>query len=233
MTTWGGTFVGPQPRARWSGRVALALAAVVALFAVGAVRLPEWLPQLANPFASKTVDRSQPALLKSLEDLSEYRAATGHFEVIVDIEKDAKYLPNFIRGERTLFVAAGTVDGVVDFGAITPDQVTVSADRRTVDVRLNHARLGMVRVDPERSYVFAKRRGALDRLGGVFSDNPTSERRFYQLAEEKMRAAAAAEGSGILQRSEDNTRTMLTSMLRSLGFTTVTVTFEAAPASAA
>jgi hypothetical protein len=228
MTAWGGTF-GPHPRARWSGRLALLAAAVVALFAVGALRLPDWLPQLANPFATKTIDRSQPALLKSLEDLSEYRAATGHFEVIVDVEKDAKYVPDFIRGERTLFVAAGTVDGVVDFNSITAEKLTISADRRTVDVLLPHARLGTVRVDPAASYVFAKQRGALDRIGGVFSDNPTSEGRFYQLAEEKMRAAAAADGSGIVQRSEDNTRAMLTSMLRSLGFTTVTVTFEDAP----
>jgi hypothetical protein len=56
MTTWG-TYVGPQPRARWSGRIAMALAAAVALFAVGALRLPDWLRQLANPFATQTVDR--------------------------------------------------------------------------------------------------------------------------------------------------------------------------------
>jgi hypothetical protein len=162
--------------------------------------------------------------------LSEYRAATGHFEVIVDIEKDAKYLPDFIRGERMLFVAAGTVDGVVDFGSITPDKLTVSDDRRTVDVRLPRARLGTVRIDPDGSYTFERNRGVLDRIGGAFSDNPSSELPFYQLAEEKMRAAAAADGSGIVERSEDNTRSMLTSMLHSLGFTTVTVTFEEAPA---
>lgn len=230
MTAWGApALVNPYPHARRGGRVLLIVSAVVVLFALGVLKLPG-LPGLTNPFGTETVDRSQPALLKSLEDLSEYRAATGHFEVIVDIEKDAKYFPSLIRGERTLFVAAGSVDGVVDFGALTSEQLIVSEDRRSVEVRLPAARLGMVRVDPDSSYVFSRQRGALDRIGSVFSDNPTSERRYYQLAEDKMRAAAATPGSGILDRAEDNTRSMLTSMLQSLGFTSVVVTFEPDPA---
>jgi Protein of unknown function (DUF4230) len=72
--------------------------------------------------------------------------------------------------------------------------------------------------------VFARERGLLDRLGSVLSDNPTSERELYRLAQDKMQAAATE--SGLVARAEQNTRAMLESMLRSLGYTEVSVTFR-------
>src|SRR4051812_39959009 len=103
--------------------VLLTAVAVVALLLL----IPALLPGL-NPFREETKDRSQPVLLKSLEDLSEYRAATANMQVVVDVEKDTRLVPSWIKGERTLFVAAGTVDAAVDFGAIAkdPDAVEVS-----------------------------------------------------------------------------------------------------------
>jgi hypothetical protein len=70
----------------------------------------------------------------------------------------------------------------------------------------------------------------LDRLGGVFSDNPTSETELYVIAEEKIAAAAAA--SELQVRAEENTRTMLTGMLRGMGFERVTVRFVDDPGAA-
>jgi hypothetical protein len=222
MATWGAAHFVPQQRRIGSGRVLAVVAVVATLLAVGALKLPQWLPSLKSPLTTKTVDRSAPPVLKALEDLHQYRAATGHFEVIVDVEKDAKYFPSFIKGERTLFVAAGTVDGIVDFSGISPAAVTMSADRLRVALRLPHAQLGTVRVDPAGSYVFEHKRGALDRIGDAFSSNPAGEQEFYKLAQAKM--LAAAQGTdGIVARSETNTTAMLTSLLQSLGFTTVSI----------
>ncbi|MPZ89252.1 MAG: DUF4230 domain-containing protein, partial [Nitriliruptorales bacterium] len=166
-----------------------------ALFAgVSAARnlLPD-LPEFRNPFTAEpeTVDRSQPAVLQAIEDLSEYRAATGHLQVIVDLEQEIEGLPPFLRGERTLFVAVGTVDASVDLSQVGGDAVTVSEDRESVTLRLPPPTMGDASIDPERSYVFDRRRGLLDRLGGVFSENPTSERELYLVAEEQMQEAAA------------------------------------------
>jgi hypothetical protein len=72
--------------------------------------------------------------------------------------------------------------------------------------------------------VFSRERGLLDRLGSVLSDNPTSERELYRLAQAKMQAAAAS--TDLVARAEQNTRAMLESMLRSLGYTQVSVTFR-------
>ncbi|HZG93679.1 MAG TPA: DUF4230 domain-containing protein [Mycobacteriales bacterium] len=225
MAAWGSQFRGGEHHTRRSGGLLTLVLAIALLFAVGVVKLPDWLPSLKNPFATETVDRTGPPLLKSLEDLSSYRAATGHFEVIVDIEKDAKYVPDWLNGERTLFVAKGSADGVVDFSQIKPENLTVSGDRRTVTVRLPRATLGDVRVDPSGSYVVDQDSGLLNKGKELFSGDKEGDRPLYIKAEERMRAAASDPASGILPRAEENTRSMLTSMLGSLGFTSVTVTF--------
>jgi Protein of unknown function (DUF4230) len=121
-------------------------------------------------------------------------------------------------------VAAGSVDAEVDFSNLKGDAIKVSEDGTRVDVTLPHARLTPARVDPDQSRVFSRERGLLDRLGSVLSDNPTSERELYRLAGAKMQAAA--DGSDLKARAEQNTRAMLQSMLRSLGYREVTVTFR-------
>ena len=88
------------------GLRALLLLAALVLAAVVAILL---LTGPLNPFGTDTKDRSQPVLLKSLENLSDYHAATANMQVVVDVEQDSRLLPSFIKGERTLFVAAGTV----------------------------------------------------------------------------------------------------------------------------
>ena len=44
------------------------------------------LPSFDNPFASETIDRSPPPVLRSIQDLGEFRAAAGNYQVIVDRE---------------------------------------------------------------------------------------------------------------------------------------------------
>jgi hypothetical protein len=181
----------------------------------------DWLP---NPFSHSTVDRSAPALLDRLDDLSEYRAASAQLQELIDIEDDTRFVPSFISGERVSFLAFGTVDAVVDFDGLGKGAVTVDDDRETVTVVLPHARIDTVHVDPERSRVLNRQRGVLDRLGSVFSDNPTSERELFQLSEQKLKSAAAQ--SKLTARAEANTRKMLQALFESLGFEHVTVRFE-------
>ncbi len=195
--------------------------AVVLLLAVSWVT--DLLPSFGNPFGSETVDRSQPTLLEALDDLSEYRAAIGQFQVVVDVEEDARFLPSVISGERTTFLAGGNVAASVDFSQLDEDAIDVSDDGTSVRITLPRARLADPVVEPERSYVINRERGLLDRLGSVLSDNPTSERDLYLLAGDKL-ADAALEG-GLVERAEQNTEDMLETMLLSLGYEQVTVVF--------
>jgi hypothetical protein len=182
-----------------------------------------------NPFAEETKDRSGPALLKSLEDLSEYRAASANLQIVVDVEQDNKLLPSFLRGERTLFVAAGTVDAAVDFSGLSKSggAVRVSDDRKAVSIRLPAATLTEARLDPSRSRVYDRDRGLFNRVEDVFADNPSDEQPLYELAEKKLTDAAKADPE-LRKRAQENTQRMLEGMMRGLGFERVTVEFAPA-----
>jgi len=208
------------------GRAILRSVAVVAALVLGVVVLASAVPGLPdlNPFDTETEDRSGPVVLRSLERLTQYRAASANLEVIVDVEEDG-ILPGFLQGEKTLLVAAGRVDASVDFRGLGPRALQVSEDRRAVTITLPAARLEKAQVDLERSRVFDRDRGLLDRIGCVFQDNPSNERELLLLAERKL-AAAAASDRGVLQAAERNTRAMLDSLMRGLGFERVTVRFE-------
>ena len=189
---------------------------------VGWVR--DLIPDLRNPFTTETVDRTGPAVLKSIQNLQDYNAASGHFEVIVDVEQDTRFVPDSIKGQRVLFVAIGAVDAGVDFSGLDESAVEVSDNRRSVSIELPPATLREPELDLERSYVYDRDRGAIDRIQSLLGDDPGFEPELYTLAQEKL-ANAARDGSGLLARAEQNTRQMLEGLLRALGFTRVEVPF--------
>ncbi|MEV6835626.1 DUF4230 domain-containing protein [Streptomyces sp. NPDC051133] len=204
----------------WAKAVAALVLVLAVLFA--GIRLAV-LPGIEDLFGTRTHDRSGPALLKSIQDMSRYDAASGNFQVVVDLEKDAKFLPDAIRGTRTLYVGAGTVDAYVDLGRVGEKDVSVNGDRTSATLRLPHARLGSPALDPDHSYAVSKQRGLLDRLGDLFSDNPNSEQAVQKLAVRHI--GDAARGSGLTARAESNTTGMLQGLLRSLGFKEVHISY--------
>jgi Protein of unknown function (DUF4230) len=206
--------------------VAAAVAAVIALVLVlSAVHL---LPQLRNPFGETTIDRSQPALLKSITGLSRYEAATGSFQVVVDLTKQARFLPSFIEGSETLFIGEGTDIAFVDFSRLKSGAVEVSPDRTAVTVRLPHAQLEQAVLNVSQSYVFAQQQGLLNRVANFFSGNPNSAQQVYVLAQQKIQGAARQ--SQLVAAAEKNTQSMINGLLRSLGFRQITTTFGAVAA---
>jgi hypothetical protein len=216
--------VEPRRRRGGPGRWLLTIGVIMLSLVLLALLLLGRLVSGFNPFDRESVDRTQPAVLLALQDLSQYHAATGEFQVIVDTEDTVRNLPRQIAGERTLFVAMGTVDASVDFSALDDDAVVVDETRERATIRLPAAELTEATVDPDRSYVFSRERGLLDRLAGLFTDTPTSEQRLYQMAERRLERAAT--DSGLVELAERNTEAMLRSLLTSLGFTDVTVTFD-------
>ena len=213
-----------QPAAsRRRGVTGLIVLVVLAVLALLALRSCETLLGFANPFSTRTTDRSQPVLLQSIKDMSRFEAATANMQVIVDVEKDAKYVPSAIYGTRTLFVATGTVDAYVDFGGLSSNAVTVSGDRRSAKVTLPAPALEKPNLDPDHSYVVTEKMGILDRVGAFLGNDPNRLQRVNSVAEEKI--AAAAKQSKLADQAERNTKAMLTGLLKSLGFQTVTVEF--------
>jgi hypothetical protein len=219
-------YVREPARSRWGRRLLMLVGAagvIVALvFGLKAVNL--W-PQLQNPFATQKTDRSGPVLLESIHDLSRYVAAEGNFQVLVDLQQNKKFIPDVIFNDRTLFVGAGSVDAYVDFSTIGEGAVVVSPDGKTVDIKLPEPQLEKPSLDTTRSYVFAQERGITNRIGDFVGGDPNKQQQLYQLAEDKI--AAAANESELRTRAKKNTQAMLESLMKGLGYQRVNITFVA------
>lgn len=205
------------PRSGLSVVRSLAVLAVAALAVLGFQRVGDLLPSL--PFGSETVDRSAPAVLHALADVSRYEAAQGNYSVIVDIESDTRWVPSFIRGERTVLAAQGSVAAHVDMSA--PDVVV---DGESVTVRLPTAEVGEARIDMEESRIVSRSRGLLDRLGSVVASSPGNDGEMLAEAQRRLHRAASAD-RGLVDRAEANTVAMLKRLLAPLGFEQVRVEF--------
>src|ERR1700754_2083915 len=93
----------PPRRGRSVWKLAVAAAVVAIAIPVG-FQIAGALPGAGGP-EQVTIDRSQGALMVALDDISEYHAATGTFQVLVDLEKDTPWVPSVISGERTTLFA--------------------------------------------------------------------------------------------------------------------------------
>jgi Protein of unknown function (DUF4230) len=207
-----------------------AVASVVSTLVVGAVAVAVIVAagvvtgflDIGNPFATSTVDRTGPALLRELNDLSQYTAARGKFQSTVDIEDDVGLLPSFIAGERTVYQAQGSVDASVDFSALAKDAISEAADG-SVTVTLPEPRLQRAVIDERESRVVSRNRGLVNRVADAFSDNPHTERGVVLEAQQKIHRAA--EHSSLVRRAERNTTAMLQGLLGKLGYTDVRVVY--------
>jgi hypothetical protein len=219
---------GPAPASRPRRAFTLRGAVITALLGALAIGLfllfgaISGLLSIGNPFDTTRVDRTQPALLKELSNLSEYHAAQGTFMVEVDVEDDVNVLPSFIAGERTIFRARGSVDSTVDFSQLGGD--AVQAQDQSVTITLPAPGYAKAVVDPVHSEVIDRDRGLFTRIGDMFGDDTNNERDLYRLAGKKL--DAAAKESNLRTRAEKNTTLMLEGLLGRLGYTDVTVVFE-------
>jgi hypothetical protein len=166
-----------------------------------------------GPISNKS-ERDQTVLLKSVKNVSQYHAAVGNFEILLDEKEDTGGLPDFIAGRRTLFVAAGTVNAYVDLAGLAEEDLILSANGKSVTLRLPEPQLDKPNIDHDRSYVYSQDRGIADRVVDAFTAPQQAE--LYLLAESDM--AKAAEDSELRQRADENTKSMLTGLFGSLGY---------------
>jgi hypothetical protein len=203
--------------ASWITAIAAALAVILVLSAV------HLLPKLRNPFAETTTVTSQPVLLKSITALSRYEAASGSFEVVVDLTKRVSLIPSFLAGSETLFIGQGTDIAYVDFSQLKSNAIKVNAARTAVTITLPKAQLEPAVLNVSQSYVYAEQQGLFNRIGNFFSGNPNSQQQVYIIAAQKIQTAARQ--SPLIAQAQKNTQAMLTGMLTSLGFKQITVSF--------
>ncbi len=215
-----------EPRSSGVGRRIFWFLVVVGLgvATVLSLNLTGILPDFHNPFAKQKVETVKPPLLLSVKDLSRYVAAEGEFQVAIDLKEDRKYVPDFLLNRHSLYIAYGSVQAYVDFTKIGDGAIKESADGKSVTITLPPPQLDQAKLNLSRSYMFAEDRGIFNKIGDAFNNDPNRVQEVQRRAEQVL--TDAAQQSQLLQTAETNTRNMLTSMLRSLGYTSITINFD-------
>ena len=210
-----------RPRSRLLPALLTGAGLVVAVIIAQSLSL---LPQFSNPVKEEEVDRSAPPLLLSLEDQADLHAASGNIQVLVDREIDVRYVPGFLAGERVVYQAVGSVDGVVSLSEvksrIVVDQET---NERTVIFTVPPARLSEVHLDLQESKVVQSDNGLFNKIADFFRDNPGELQELQNMGIDKIEAAALE--SGVLDLAERNARTTLTDLAERAGADAVVVEF--------
>ena len=142
-------------------------------------------------------------MLQQIRKLEEFTAAEGNFTQDVDLEQDAKLLPDFLAGERVTALVTGTVRASVDFSQLDEDAIEVSDDGTTIRLTLPEPQLGDADIEESSARIIGRDRGLIDRVDDFFADNPTDDAALYAAAEEKV--AAAARESDLVEEARTNT----------------------------
>lgn len=206
---------------RFPGFLLILFAVIGLIVVISAVRgaLPDGLP-----FTTKKVERSQPVLVQSLEDIGEFRAASANLQVIVDLEKDTRFVPSFVAGRRMTMVVPGEVDAGIDFSSLPPGTVTANDDRTRATVRVTAPVRFPARIDPDGIEIAGETKGLINRLSSVFTSNDSFQTEVLRLAETRLEEAAAADSS-LDTKARENVRAMLTELLGQAGYDEVVVEF--------
>lgn len=177
-----------------------------------------------NPFTTSDVDRSGRPVLLSMKELARFVAGEAQYEVLVDLERDVRYVPGWVAGERTVLVVNGSVEAYVDFTGLTEDAITISDGGGTVSVTLPEPVLAEPRIDLDTSRALTEDRGLVDRVGDFFMTDTDARQEALAAAQEQI--TAAAEGSDLERRARTNTAKTLETMLSTLGYDQVVVEFR-------
>lgn len=195
-----------SPRRPWAALAGFLAGAVVA-FGLAAV-VAGWM-YWRNPFR---IDLSRPAVVQQIQQLQRLETVVYSMEKIVSGSADSKYLPRMLAGDRLLLIVYGEVTAGVDLAALDPSRLTI--DQRSVEVTLPEASVFSTRLDNARSRVYTRETGLFT------SPDPQLESEVRREAERQLTQAAL--DGGILKTAAANAKTTLTSLLRGLGFESVT-----------
>ena len=126
-------------------------------------------------------------MLQQIRKLEEFTAAEGNFTQDVDLEEDAKYLPDFLAGRagRRRWSPARCGPSV-DFSQLDEDAIEVSDDGTTIRLTLPEPVLSDADIEESSARIIARDRGLIDRVDDFFADNPTDDAQLYAAAEEKV-----------------------------------------------
>ncbi len=163
---------------------------------------------------------SGDAIIQQIRQVSRLETTIYAVERVIEVKQSDEFWPDWLRGDRLLLIASGTVVAGVDLERLDTSAVTVSPDGRSVTVDLPP-----VEIFNRNSILDNARTRVYDRQQGLFaSPNADLETQARQAAEaEILRGACEA---GILVQATEDAQRALEKLLALYDFD---VTVRAAP----
>jgi hypothetical protein len=189
-----------------------------AVFTLLAVGLIVWfatgtgLLHLLRSYTSGSLIRiDQPTVVRQIQQLQRLETVSFSMDKIISGEHDSPYLPKFLVSDRLLLIVHGDVIAGVDLSQLQPQDVSVQG--KTISVRIPKSQILVTRLDNSKTRVYSRDTGLFS------SPDPNLESEVRQEAERQLQEAALQDH--ILKTADDNARSTLSTLLHSLGFTTV------------
>lgn len=174
------------------------------------------------PSESRVEVERTPNVVVALRRLQRLETAEFAIERVMDVRDKQSRLGGLVQAEDALLlIASGLVSAGIDLNELPEDAILAHWDERTVSVALPAPRVLHAHLDEGRTYVHTRRTDA-------FAERRETLETDARRAAEAELERAAIEG-GLLKMATDNARATVESLLYSLGFRSVTVTFSQAP----
>lgn len=172
----------------------------------------------ATPAASATVIKTGPNVVVAVRDLARLEGASFHMERVIDLKEEQSRLRGLVTAEDAiLLVAAGDVVAGVDLTQMKEGDVRIDETHKSVDIVLPRATVFSARLDNSRTYVHTRSTDLLAQR------KESLETRARQEAERTLEANAVE--AGLLPRAEENVARTIETLVRSLGYRDVRVSY--------
>jgi hypothetical protein len=150
---------------------------------------------------------SGDTIVQEIRQISRLETTTYTIERVIEARQSDPTWPDWLRGDRLLLIANGTVVAGVDMGKLEPSDVVVSPDGKSATVTLPPAEIFNLDaiLNNSKTRVYDRQQGLL----APANENLETEAR--RVAEGELLAAACEEG--IMERATDDAAATLTTML--------------------
>lgn len=197
-------------------RVALAVGLVLSGASVALLATRFTLP---SPSTSRVDVTPSPNVVLAMRTLARLETVDFHMERVVELTDQQSHLFGLVQSQDAiLLVAVGDVVSGVDLAKLAQDDVDADWVARSVRVRAPAPEIFSATLDNERTHVVTR---STDRLATRREDLEGMARR-----EAESRLKSAATEAGILARAADDGERAIESLLRSLGYREVRITWK-------
>lgn len=198
------------------GKSLFAPVTIAALFGVLGGACIVLLARQAPPAAPVPVVRPSPSVITAVRDLSRLETTSFHAERVIELTDTQEHLFGLVHGDDSiLLVAAADVIAGVDLSGLDEHAIEIDEAHHRATITLPHAMVLATVVDEAHTYVHAR---TTDLLAQRREDLETLARREAQTSLE-----AAAVEAGVLARADRSAARTVEALVRSLGYTEVTV----------